>query len=157
MKILILISFISCFGIVNAWAQRTSNDNAFSKSDSTAYFYFYRPFKLMGAAIRYHIYINDTKVGRLGVRDAFKVPIIQSGKTELWAKTEITKGLVIDVQPHQSYYIKCGISWGLLVGHPKLKRMSPGIGEWEYKIMKGQISPKQLRKLKRQQNDSSKP
>lgn len=149
MKKIVLILLTNCIVIVNTWAQTP----VVFKNDSTAYFYFYRPFKLMGAAIKYDVYVNDTKAGRLRVRGAFKVPIIQLGKTELWAKTEITKGIVIDVQPHQSYYIKCGMSWGLFVGHPKLKQIHPSVGEWEYKVMNGEISPKQLRKLKRQQID----
>ena len=68
-----------------------------NQADSTSYFCFYRPFKLLGMAIKYDVFVNQTKVCRLGVRRVCKIPITKVGKTEVWAKTEIPKGLIVNV------------------------------------------------------------
>lgn len=144
MRPIIYIIFFVLFFAQTACAQKT--DSTFHDIDkTTSFFYFYRPFKILGMAIKYDIYLNENNIGKLGIRQSCKAKITQTREVEVWARTEISKGFKINVEPGASYYIKCGISWGLFVGRPKLKLIPPEIGKLEYYLIENKLSAREYK------------
>lgn len=109
-----------------------------SDSDKYALLYVYRPKNFAGFAITYQLKVTsgtveNTPVGpRVKNNSAFVVRLYQEGKTEIFAKTESKKSVFTDVKFGQKYYLKCGITMGILVGRPELNLISPEQGVLDY-------------------------
>jgi hypothetical protein len=72
------------------------------------------------------------------VRNNFKTTlhITKEGLNTLWAKTEAKSEVPINVKKGRTYYLRCGISMGAFVGHPKLELMDNREGKLEFESFK---------------------
>lgn len=80
--------------------------------------YFYRVKAFAGSAISYDIHLGDEVIGAIK-NGTYFYQIFDPGKYQFWAKTEARKDIFLDVKPGKTYYIKCEIGMGILVGRPK--------------------------------------
>ncbi len=85
-----------------------------------------------GAMVAYDLYLGDSVISR--VRNNFKTTlhITKEGQNTLWAKTEAKSEVPIDIKMGRTYYLRCGISMGAFVGHPKLELVDNREGKLEF-------------------------
>jgi len=60
------------------------------------------------------------------------VKLYQEGKNELFAYTESKRAILLNVKFGQSYYLKCGLSSGVLQARPELQIVSNEQGLLEF-------------------------
>lgn len=89
-----------------------------------------------GALVGYNLYLGDSLLCRVTNRFKQEIKINEEGSMELWAKTETKVSLPLDIKKGKSYYIRCGVSMGVMVGHPSLEKMGKQAGKREYESMK---------------------
>lgn len=158
-KILILLTF-SCISYLSNAQTDTStktsdsimiNENKLSPTDSIlnqtdttnyALLYVYRPKNFSGSAMSYDLKItnalfSDHPIGRVKNNSKFIVKLYQEGKTQLFAQTESKRAVLIDVKFGKKYYLKCGITIGVLVGRPELNLIYPEQGELDFENVEG--------------------
>lgn len=97
--------------------------------------YVYRPDSFVGAAVHYDVYAGDIKLCDL-VRGGYCSYLARPGELEIWGKTEAKGSVTVDVKAGQEYYVKGGLSVGVLVGHPNLTIVDKSVGEQEIKECK---------------------
>lgn len=120
--------------------QRSSAE--LSDTSKYALLYVYRPKKFAGSAIVYTIRISnsllkDEVVGDANNNTKFMIKLYEEGKTEISAKTESKRSVTLNVRFGEKYYLKCGVTMGVLVGRPELLLIDPLKGEIEYANVKG--------------------
>lgn len=88
-----------------------------------------------GALVGYDLYLGDSVICR--VKNNFKttIHITKDGLNTLWAKTESKSEVPIDVEIGKSYYLRCGITMGFFVGHPKLELIDSRTGKAEFESL----------------------
>jgi hypothetical protein len=89
-----------------------------------------------GPLISYDLYLGDSIICR--VKNNFKMTlhINKDGLNTLWARTEAKSEVPIDVKMGKIYYLRCGVTMGAFVGHPKLELIDPKIGKAEFESFK---------------------
>lgn len=89
-----------------------------------------------GALVSYDLYLGDSVICR--VKNNFKTTlhINKDGLNSLWAKTEAKSEVPIDVKMGKTYYLRCGLSMGAFVGHPKLELVDSKTGKAEFESFK---------------------
>lgn len=89
-----------------------------------------------GALVSYNLYLGDSVICR--VKNNFKTTlhIKKDGLNSLWAKTEAKSEVPIDVKMGKTYYLRCGITMGAFVGHPKLELIDSKTGKAEFESIK---------------------
>ena len=89
-----------------------------------------------GALVGYDLYLGDQVICR--VKNNFKttIHVTKEGLNTLRAQTEVKKELPIDLKVGKTYYIKCGISIGAFVGHPKIELVDSRTGKAEFESFK---------------------
>lgn len=92
----------------------------------------YRPAKFGGALVSYMIHVNDSAYVRAGLNAAEMLEITEEGPVEIWAQTEAKTVLPLTIQFGRTYYVRCGVSMGVLVGRPSLVLVDPATGEEEF-------------------------
>jgi hypothetical protein len=110
-----------------------------NKADTIKYalLYVYRPRNYVGSLISYDLNISnalvkESKVGRVNNNSKFVVKLYQEGKIQIFAQTESKRAVNIDVKYGKKYYLKCGLTMGILVGRPELNLIYPEQGELDY-------------------------
>ena len=90
----------------------------------------------VGALIAYDLKLGDSVICR--VRNNFKTTlhIKKDGLNTLWAKTEAKSEVPIDIKIGKTYYLRCGITMGAFVGHPKLELIDSKTGSAEFESFK---------------------
>ncbi|MGQ1891794.1 hypothetical protein ACT29H_15240 [Thermophagus sp. OGC60D27] len=90
----------------------------------------------VGALISYDLFLGDSVICR--VRNNFKttIHIKKEGLNSLWAKTEGKTEVPIDVKMGKTYYVRCGIKMGAIVGRPKLELVDSKTGKLEFESFK---------------------
>lgn len=89
-----------------------------------------------GALIAYDLNLGDSVICR--VKNNFKTTlhITKDGLNTLWAKTEAKSQVPIDIKMGKTYYLRCGITMGAFVGHPKLELIDSKTGKPEFESFK---------------------
>ena len=89
-----------------------------------------------GAMVNYDLYLGDSVICR--VKNNFKTTlhITKDGLNSLWAKTEAKSEVPIDVKMGHTYYLRCGIKIGALVGRPDLELVNNKTGKLEFESFK---------------------
>jgi len=89
-----------------------------------------------GALVGYDLHLGDSTICR--VKNNFKttIHIKKDGLNSLWAKTESKSEVPIDVKMGKTYYLRCGITMGAFVGHPKLELVDSKTGKLEFESLK---------------------
>lgn len=99
--------------------------------------YFYRPNNFSGSLIGYKVRMNEEDIiGRVRNGEKFGYKVTDFGKHEFWAKTESKSTVIIDVEPGEEYFVRCGINMGFAVGKPDLTLVDNELGISEYESIK---------------------
>jgi hypothetical protein len=95
-----------------------------------------------GAFVSYDLHLGDTVICRVSNRWKKTIKIRKDGLNTLWAKTEVKEELPINIKFGKEYYIRCGITMGLLVGRPSLELIDNQVGKAEFQSIKLKKSDK---------------
>lgn len=89
-----------------------------------------------GVLVSYDLHLGDSTICR--VQNNFKTTlhIKKDGLNTLWARTEAKSEVPIDVKIGKTYYLRCGITMGAFVGHPKLELIDSKTGKFEFESFK---------------------
>ncbi|HKC15698.1 MAG TPA: hypothetical protein VKC11_03230 [Steroidobacteraceae bacterium] len=85
----------------------------------TATVIFFRPSKLLGAAIGFIVREGQTELGKLRNGKYF-VLHVSPGRHQFVVHSEAKDLLTIDADPGETYYIQGGVTMGFLAGRPNL-------------------------------------
>lgn len=80
---------------------------------------FYRPGSLMGAALGCTIYDNGKQIARLG-SGKYWVHAAEPGKALYNTKAENVDQLNMEIEPGETYFVKCKIGMGVMSGRPNI-------------------------------------
>jgi hypothetical protein len=117
---------------------KTKKDSVIISSDY-ALLHIYR-FSGVGAFIGYDLYLGDSVICRVSNKWKKTIKTRKDGLNTLWAKTEVKKELPVNFKMGHEYYIRCSITMGAFVGHPKLELMDNITGKAEYESLKNNKS-----------------
>lgn len=92
-------------------------------AEGKARLYFYRT-QVMGAGVQPNIRLNGEKVGLCQPKGVFYKDV-DPGKYEASVTTEVKRKLTMVVEPGDEKYIRCHISFGILIGHGHLELVDP--------------------------------
>jgi small-conductance mechanosensitive channel len=90
----------------------------------------------MGALLSYDLHIDDKVICRVSNKWKETIKIDKEGLVTLWAKTEARKELPINIEFGKEYYIRCSVSMGVAIGHPKLELVDEQTGKKELSAIK---------------------
>jgi hypothetical protein len=85
--------------------------------------YFYRT-QVFGAAMQPSIILNQGKVGSCEPGGVFFVDV-EPGKYEASVETEVERRLTLVLGPGEEKYVRCYISFGIIVGRGNLELVGP--------------------------------
>lgn len=85
-----------------------------------------------GALVSYNLSLGDSVICRVTNKFRQKIEVRKEGTYELWAKTESKASIPIDIKKGRTYYIRCGIGMGVVVGRPTLDLVDHRTGKTEY-------------------------
>lgn len=94
---------------------------------------FYRPGSLMGAALGCTVHEGSTQVARLG-SGKYWVAAVEPGKHTYNTEGEARDVLNLEIEPDETYFVKCNIGMGIASGRANL---SPATAEEFAKKAKG--------------------
>jgi len=121
-----------------AYKQKESIDSLMFK-EGYAMLHIYRNSGI-GPLINYDLHLGDSTICRVENKWQKSLKISQTGLNTLWAKTEVKRELPIKIEPGKEYYIRCGITMGILVGEPSLELVGNVIGKSEFAATKPHIT-----------------
>ncbi len=89
-----------------------------------------------GSLVGYDLYLEDSVICR--VKNNFKttIHIARQGLSRLWARTETKDEILIDFKHGRTYYLRCGLTMGILVGHPTLELIENDKARLEFESFK---------------------
>lgn len=89
-----------------------------------------------GALLNYDLYLGDSVICR--VKNNFKktIHIKKDGLNTLWAKTEAKSEVPINLKNGKTYYLRCGVTIGALIGRPKLELIDSKTAKPEFESFK---------------------
>lgn len=117
MKKLILISLLLflCNCVSNNGAKFTS---LIEPKEDEAVVYFYRPSNL-GSMVYYTVKDEDkTPITKIYIKSYYPYKTKKLGKRKFTAKTEAEKEISFDVEAGNTYFVKTGVGFGVLIGRP---------------------------------------
>jgi len=103
--------------------------------------YVYRPDSIVGAAIHYDVYAGENDLICDLIRGGYCLYYSKLGELELWGKTEAKSSITIDVKAGQEYYVKGGLSLGVLAGRPNFTLVTNTVGQEEIADCKLLLKP----------------
>jgi hypothetical protein len=89
-----------------------------------------------GFLVNYDLHLGDTVICTVKNNWKKTIKIRKDGLNSLWAKTETKVEIPINIKYGNEYYVRCGISMGALVGHPKIELVDNQTGKAEYQYIK---------------------
>lgn len=101
-------------------------------TDDCALLHIYRPGSMMGFAIKYDLHLGDMILCNVSNKSKVTVKLTNPGLIVLWAKTESTTELPINIEMGREYYIRCGLDMGIVVGRPSLTPVDNVVGKYEF-------------------------
>lgn len=97
-----------------------------------ALLYIYRPAAEVGSLVGYDVHLNDSVVYRARNNSRLVIRLSKPGPVILWAHTEATTSLNLEVEPGQEYFLRCGLEGGILLLRPQLRFVSTAQGRGEF-------------------------
>jgi hypothetical protein len=85
-----------------------------------------------GALISYNLNLGDSVLCRVTNKCRQEIKIDRTGSAELWAKTESKAAVPIELIKGKTYYLRCAVSMGVMVGRPSLELVTNTVGRKEY-------------------------
>ena len=89
-----------------------------------------------GAFISYKVHLGDRELVPVKHNSEQSIMILQEGPNEIWAQTESRTAIPINVEFGRDYYLRCGITMGLLVGRPSLTLVDKSTGKMEIEALR---------------------
>jgi len=86
----------------------------------------------VGALVNYDLHMGDSTICRIKRNVAETIKIAKEGEITLSASTETKTELSLDIEHGKEYYIRCGLSMGILVGRPSIEKVSIRTGKQEF-------------------------
>lgn len=86
----------------------------------------------LGPLVNYDLYLGDSLLCRVANKFQTTIYLQKEGLDTLWAKTETTVEVPIDITFGKTYYLRCGITMGAAVGRPSIELLDQKSGEMEY-------------------------
>jgi hypothetical protein len=112
----------------------SKSDSALANADY-ALLHIYR-FNGVGVLIGFDLYLGDTVICQVKNNWRKILRIKKDGLNTVCARTEVKEELPINIKIGKEYYVRCSITMGAFVGHPKLDLVSSEIGKEEYESIK---------------------
>lgn len=85
-----------------------------------------------GFLVSYDLHLGDSVICRVQNNWKTTLRIRKDGYNSLWARTETKEEIPIKIEMGKEYYVRCGITLGAFVGHPKLELVDNSTGKVEY-------------------------
>ncbi|QRR00645.1 hypothetical protein [Dyadobacter sandarakinus] len=85
-----------------------------------------------GVIVNYNISLGDSVICRVSPKSRQKIEIRKEGDFELWAKTESKASIPVNFVKGKTYYLRCGVAMGIMVGRPTLDLVDRATGKSEY-------------------------
>jgi len=120
----------------------TEETTPFDSTATSATVCIYRPAKFGGALVSYMVHVNDSAYVRAGLNAAETLEIAEEGPVEIWAQTEARTVLPLTIQFGRTYYVRCGVTIGVLIGRPSLVLVDQATGEEEFNKIAAKKSEK---------------
>jgi hypothetical protein len=89
-----------------------------------------------GVLITYDLFLGDTFLCRVKSNFKTSIKIKKDGLNTLWAKTEAKSEIPVDIKIGKTYYLRCGLTMGVLVGRPNLELIDNNTGKVEFELLK---------------------
>jgi len=96
--------------------------------------YIYRPGKFMGGGVVFDVHAGSKADNRAIVElqsGGYFPYYADPGELELWAKTESTSSVTVDVKAGDTAYVRGSVGVGFFVGRPSLEMVDRSTGERE--------------------------
>jgi hypothetical protein len=84
-----------------------------------AMLYIYRPGGV-GPLVSYDVYLGDSVIWRAKNNSKTEIRIKKKGINSIWAKTESKEEVPVTIEYGREYYLRCGLSMGIMVGRPTM-------------------------------------
>jgi hypothetical protein len=103
-------------------------------ANDKALVYIYRPDSMLGGgkAIRYDVTTKEGHIVEM-IRGGYFPYEATPGETTFWAWTESKVSVTNDLAAGKTYYLKCGLGWGVFIGRPTLEFVDEEQGMKELK------------------------
>lgn len=85
-----------------------------------------------GGLVKYNLYLGDSVLCRVKGNFKTTIHIKKDGLNSLWAKTETKTEIPINIEMGKTYYIRCGIKFGVFVGRPVIELVENRIGKDQF-------------------------
>jgi hypothetical protein len=89
-----------------------------------------------GAFVNYDLHLGDSVICRVSNKWKKSIKIKKDGLNTLWAKTEAKAELPINIKFGHEYFIRCSVTMGAFVGHPKIDLVNNQTGKVEFQSIK---------------------
>ncbi len=84
--------------------------------------YVYRTKALKGGGVHFDVNANDTRIGHLR-NGGYISTELPPGNYEVWAKTEVHRGVTVPLQANEIQCVKASVGFGAFVGRPKFQHV----------------------------------
>lgn len=88
-----------------------------------------------GALVGYDLHLGDDVICRVKNNSKTTLKIKKDGLNTLWARTESKVEVPVNLKPGKTYYLRCGIGMGIMVGRPTLELVEGQIGKLEFQAL----------------------
>ena len=85
-----------------------------------------------GSLVSYDLHLGDSVICRVSNNYKTTIRVKKDGLNSLWARTESKAEVPINVKMGKVYYLRCGLTMGVFVGHPKLDLIDRNTGKSEF-------------------------
>jgi hypothetical protein len=134
-----ICTFVLALGLFGCAASGPKFQEAASPASGQALIYIYRPGKFMGGGVAFDVHEGkkeaDHAITTLQSGGYFPY-YAPPGEVTLWAKTESSASVTLDVKADKTYYVRGSVGVGLIVGRPSLEVVDAAKGAAEVKDCK---------------------
>ena len=107
--------------------------------EGKALVYIYRPQKFMGGGVYFDVHAGNRHAHQeiVTLKNGGYFPYITDpGEMELWAKTESTSSVTLDLNAGDTSYVRGSVGVGAFIGRPKLTIVDNAVGAAEVRECK---------------------
>jgi len=88
-----------------------------------------------GALVGYNLHLEDSVICRVRSNYKTSIRLDEEGLKTLWAKTEARAEMPILIEKGRTYYLRCSIKTGIVVGQPVLELVPGEVGRFEFEAL----------------------
>ncbi len=104
----------------------------------------YRP-SGAGFAVNYDLHLDSAVIARSSNNWRETIKIEKAGAHSLWARTETTIDVPLNIQFGKEYYVRSGVTMGAFIGRPFLGLMDNTVGRVEFQSIKTKVNYSSVR------------